>query len=389
VQPSRSHVDLVPAGGGLALIIIAIAARQSWLDRHFLPSFFIPRQWYVLIETVVRLAIGIVGVRVVLGRSRVARLVTHSPAMTGYVVVAVALALGTGEVTLRSIHLRPTGWLVPDEEPKRQPDPRLGWVLAPSRTGRAAVGGRLIDYAIDGAGYRVRLVGEPVDPKRPAIVFAGESVMFGEGITWEESIPARAGAILGVQSANLAVHGYSTDQIFLRLQNELPHFRHPLAVISIFMTELFGRNLDDDRPHLAPGLIWQPAVPSSRLMSLAALLVPYRRDRTVDQGVRMTRDVLRATVELARVHGAVPLIVVPQFGRQDESELALRTRVLEPDVPILVVRLDPDWRLPWGIHPNAHGAQAIAQAIAARLQSQFRGPTAQLARQRRCSAPDT
>jgi hypothetical protein len=240
-------------------------------------------------------------------------------------------------------------------------------VLAPSRTGTAVVGGRSIDYAIDAAGYRVRLVDEPVDPGRPAIVFVGESVMFGEGITWEESIPARTGAMLGVPGANLAVHGYSTDQIFLRLRNELPRFRRPLAVVSIFMTELFGRNLDDDRPHLAAGLAWQPAVSAPRLMSLAALLVPFRRDRTVDEGVRMTRDVLRATAELARARGATPLIVVPQFGVEDESQRALRERVLESDLPVLVVRLDPDWRLPWGVHPNARGADVIAQAIAARL----------------------
>jgi len=360
-------VELVPATCGLALIIVAIAARQSWLDRHFLPSFFIPRQWYVLIESIVRIAIGVAGALLVFGRSRVAGLITRSPATTGYVMVAAALALGAGEVTLRSIRLRPTGWLVPEEEPKRQPDARLGWVLAPSRTGRATVGGRSIDYAIDAAGYRVRASDEPVDPRRPAIVFAGESVMFGEGIAWEESIAARTAAMVGVPAANLAVHGYSTDQIFLRLQNELPHFRQPLAVVSIFMTELFGRNLDDDRPHLAPGLIWQPPVPATRLMSLAALLVPFRRDRTVDDGVRMTREVLRATAELARGRGATPLIVVPQFGVEDESQKVLRERVLESDLPVLVVRLDPDWRLPWGVHPNARGADVIAQAIAARL----------------------
>lgn len=317
-----------------------------------------------------RIAIGIVGALFVLGRSRVARLVTGSPALAGCVVVAAALALGAGEVTLRAVRPRPTGWLVPDEEPKRQPDPRLGWALTPSRVGSVATGGRQIDYAIDAAGYRVRHVGEPVDPERPAIVFVGESVMFGEGLDWEESIPARAGAILGIQAANLAVHGYSTDQIFLRLQSELPHFRRPLAVVSIFMTELFGRNLDNDRPHLAPGLIWQPAVPASRLKSLAGLLVPYRRDRTVEGGVRMTRDVLRATVEFARARGATPLIVVPQFGPPDEAERILRARVLEPDLPTLVVPLDRDWRLPWGLHPNAHGADVIAQAVAARLSRQ-------------------
>ena len=75
--------------------------------------------------------------------------------------------------------------------------------------------------------------------------------MFGEGLTWDESIPAQTGAMLGTQSVNLAVHGYSTDQIFMRLERELPRFARTVAVVSIFMSELFGRNLDDDRPHLA------------------------------------------------------------------------------------------------------------------------------------------
>src|SRR5437899_1538605 len=129
-------------------------------------------------------------------------------------------------------------------------------------------------------------------PSRPTVVFAGESVMFGEGLTWDESIPAQAGESLGIQTANLAVHGYSSDQAYLRLERELPRFTEPVAVVSIFMTELFGRNLDDDRPHLGPGLVWRPAEQASRLASLAGLLVPFRRDETVEEGIRMTRDVL-------------------------------------------------------------------------------------------------
>jgi hypothetical protein len=353
---------------GTALVIAALVANQQWLDRHFLPSFFLPRRWYVLIETSVRGAFLVAGVLLVVGRLHAARRLTAAPAAAVRIVAAAALAIGAGELALRAIHLRPTEWLLAEEEPRRQPDSQLGWVLAPARTGRSRVNGRIVEYAIDPSGYRARRVQDPVDFDRATIVFAGESVMFGEGLTWDESIPAQTGAMLGVQSANLAVHGYSTDQMYMRLNRELPHFRHPLAVVSIFMTELLGRNLDGDRPHLTPGLSWRPAEHASRVMSLAGLLVPYRRTETVERGIGVTREVFLAIARLVRARGASPLVILPQFGPEDDAQAGIRERVLADDVPSLVIALDPDWRLPWDRHPNARAARAIAAAIAARLQ---------------------
>src|SRR6185503_7470620 len=133
------------------------------------------------------------------------------------------------------------------------------------------------------------------DPARPTILFAGESVMLGEGLNWEETIPSQVGALMNVQSANLAVHGYATDQAYLRVESELPRFQRPVAIVTLFMPALFGRNLDDNRPHLGPGLTWLPAVPHTRLMSLAALIVPFRRQTTVERGIAVTSEVLRAT----------------------------------------------------------------------------------------------
>jgi hypothetical protein len=360
-------LEIAVAAAGVVLVIAAATANQSWLDRHFLPSFFMPRPWYVRIETVVRLVVAAIGISITLGCVRIVRLLTDAPGTVVRVVAAAVLAIVASEAALRWIRVRPTEWLAVDEEPRRQADPQLGWVLAPARTGHSRVGGRAIDYAIDATGYRVRRVDEPVEFARPTIVFAGESVMFGEGLAWDESIPAQTGAMLGIQSANLAVHGYSTDQIYLRLSRELPRFQRPVAVVSIFMTELFGRNLDDDRPHLTTGLAWQAAEQSPRVMSLAALLVPYRREATVEQGLRVTRDVLRATVQLASARHATPLIVVPQFGPEDQQQLGVRRGVLGADVPCALVPLDPGWRLPWDRHPNAHAAHAIAIAIAERL----------------------
>jgi hypothetical protein len=155
----------------------------------------------------------------------------------------------------------------------------------------------------------------------------------------------------------------------LKLATELPAFRRPTAVVVLFMTALFGRNLDDDRPHLGPGLVWIPPEQHGRLASLAKLLVPYRADDTVERGIAMTRDVLRATVGLARAREAKPLIVVPHFGVEETAERALRHRILdEPGLPYAWIQIDEAWRLPWDRHPNARAARAIAVAVAARLQ---------------------
>jgi hypothetical protein len=303
-------------------------------------------------------------------RPRVGRFAARAPGRALHVAIAAVLALGASELMLRRVHLRATEWLLPGEEPRRRRDPRLGWTFVPARTGHNAVGGRRIDYAFDSAGYRVRRVDEPVDPERPTILFTGESVMLGEGLTWEESIPAQVGAMMGMQSANLAVHGYGSDQAYLRLQMELPRFRRPVAVVSLFMVALFGRNLDEDRPHLGPGLVWLPAERHGRLASLARLLVPYRTDQTVERGVTVTRAVLRATVDLARARGADALIVAPQFGRVEQAEQALRNRILdEAGLPYVWVEIEAGWRLPWDRHPNARAARAIATAVADRLRA--------------------
>src|SRR5436190_1777598 len=142
------------------------------------------------------------------------------PAAHQAVAIAAALALVASEFVLRHAQLRPAEWLGRDQEPRRMADARLGWRFVPARTGHGTIGGRTVDYAFDAAGYRVRRENEPVDPDRPTILFTGESVMFGKGLTWDESIPGQVGAMLGVQSANVAVDGYGSDQAFMRLQAE-------------------------------------------------------------------------------------------------------------------------------------------------------------------------
>jgi hypothetical protein len=83
----------------------------------------------------------------------------------------------------------------------------------------------------------------------------------------------------------------------------------------------------------------------------------------------MTRQVLGATVNLARARGATPLIVVPQFGVEAQAERALRRRILdETGLPYVWIEIDEGWRLSGDLHPNPRAARAIATAVAARLQ---------------------
>lgn len=370
----RASAEIIMAAAGALLLAGALAANQAWFDRHFLPVFFLSRSNYVLGETLARLFVGVFGVTLAfLVRRMIGRVVERAPAReliaaTARILIAIALALATSEWVLRHTFALALAEGPADEEPLRQSDPRLGWAFVPARTGHATVGGRDIIYAIDPLGYRVRSRDMPVEPDRPAILFTGESIIAGFGLNWEESIQAQVGALLRIQTADMAVFGYANDQAYLRLATELPRFRRPVAVVSLFVPSLFVRNLDDDRPHLGPGLSWQPGIDRWRLMALANFLVPYHSEAEIERGIRATRAVLIATADLARARHAVPLVAVPQFGPEGPVERMIRRRVLdEAGLAYVQIPLDPNWRLPGDPHPDARAAHAIAVAIAARL----------------------
>lgn len=359
---------------GTALLVCALAAGRQWFDRHFLPSFVLSRRVYVRVASLARVVTAVLGVALaVVLRPRLGRLVARVPggvlmSDVGRILLAIMLALGTAELVLRRTFVHAAEERPGDEEPLRRRDPRLGWVFVPSRTGHEKNGGRVVEYAFDPEGYRVRRADEPVDPERPTVVFTGESVMAGYGLNWDETVPAQVEALLGTQCANLAVNGFATDQAYLRLLAELPRFRQPVAVVTLFMPTLFDRNLDDDRPHLGPGLVWQPGVHQWRLAAIRDIMFPYRSSEAIERGISLTREVLRANADLARARGAVPLILVPEFTPEDPTEEVLRRRILDDaGLPYVWVKLDPSWHVPGDSHPDSRAAHAMAVAIAARL----------------------
>jgi len=377
--PSVSRVrglaaELVVAAAGVALLVWAGAADVRWLDRHVLPDFYTPRERQILILTVLRVLVAGVGLALVfIVRPRAGRLfarvpprrLVHDAAPT---VLAVVLSLVASEVLLSRLPWLGTQEVPAPREPLRRRDARLGWVFIPAREGVGRLGGRDITYAFDAAGHRVRRLGDRVDPEAPTILFTGESVMVGHGLTWDESLPAQVEALTGVQGANLAVEGYATDQSYLRLRDEWPRFRRPVAVVALFMPSLLRRTLDVDRPHLDSALAWRPPVRSLKLAEVARRAVPYRAEDEIDRGVATARAALADTVAMARRRRATPLILVPQLRPETPAEAALRRRVLdEAGLPYVLVRLDPRWLIPRNRHPDARASRAMAQAVAGYL----------------------
>src|SRR5216683_3433222 len=58
---ARVIVETAVASIGIAFLSCALIANQRFLDRHFVPSFFLPRHWYVVLQTSGRLAMAFLG----------------------------------------------------------------------------------------------------------------------------------------------------------------------------------------------------------------------------------------------------------------------------------------------------------------------------------------
>jgi hypothetical protein len=359
----------VQALAGLAavgLVGLAAALDRAWLEHHILPEFFQPRDEQLRLLTGVRVVLVAAGALLIwpvgpwLARRRLLDVLPY--------VVAVALALVTAEVLLRVLPWYSIHQLPAQREPQRRRDPVMGWTYRPDRVGRGELGGRIIEYAFDPAGHRVRRRGDVVDYGQPSVLFVGESIVGGHGVTYDETIPAQVGARLGLQPANLSVGGFATDQMYLRFRQEWPRYREPRAVVILFMPLLFHRNLEHDRPHLEPGLVWRPASDDLRLVQIARRLVPVRSQREIDDAVLMTRQALGAMVAAAESKGAVPLVLVPQLTEETAEEATIRRRVLA-GLPYLHVPLDRAWRVANNRHPDARADAALADAVAEYLQA--------------------
>jgi hypothetical protein len=366
--------EIVITALGLALVVLLFRADPAWFKRHILPDFFVPRRQQLQALAGLRLfglaiAAGLIlWVRPRLGRLLERKTFGRVALDVGPTVVAVVLAVVAAELIVERLPWRAQRQAPVGREPVRHWDDRLGWRYVPGRTGHGRIGGRDVTYAFDAAGHRVRSLVEPVDYAQPTILLAGESVMAGHGLFYDETVGARVGAATGYQTANLAVGGYATDQVYLRLKEEWPRFRQPTAVVVLFAPSLFFRSLDVDRPHLTRGLVWRPPTSEPRLLQMARRIAPIHSERAIAAAEADVREQLAAIVDLARSRGAVPLIVVPRYGPETAEDAGRRQRILDAGhLPYVEAPMDPAWRLKGNSHPDARGANAIAEAVAQAL----------------------
>src|SRR5258708_12819695 len=123
----RRLIEAAIAAVGIALVLAALAAGQSWWDRHFMPIFAIKRSTLVAAEIAVRGLLGLIGalLLVVLRRPIAAALYRAGIGGALRIALAVVLALGTGELMLRAHPPFPHYAHPLSPDPPPHPDPRL------------------------------------------------------------------------------------------------------------------------------------------------------------------------------------------------------------------------------------------------------------------------
>jgi len=366
--PASRIAEAVCAGFGAIAILLALLANHDWLDRHLLPQMFMPRARQELIWSIERSVAIAIGLALIFpARRHVGRIVRagrggeFALSVLSFA-VATGLALFASEAVLRTADWEKLERWVAEEEPLRRADPMLGWVNSPNRVGFETYDGRMIRYDLDTEGRRIADLHHPIDPARPSILFAGESILFGFRLNWNETAAARIGAATGAQTVNLSVNGYGTDQEWLQVRHTLPHFGRTKAVVALFAPMMIERSLDRHRPRLDADLRWHAAEPGWRLGKLLRKLLLYHSAARVDSGIAATRAGLVAIVKAAGARGAQPLILVPEIGPEQPIERRLREQVLA-GLPYVLVQIDPTWTIAGDGHPDARANAAMADAV--------------------------
>jgi hypothetical protein len=367
-------VNLVTGAAGLAFVAWAVGSNPAWFDRHVLPNYCPRHAWTRGLETASRWALACAGVFVlVVVRPRLAGRVAEAEGgawrrIAVRTVAPLLLALVAADVFLRvreaRHHIEEDAGL-----PPMRIDDSRNLAPVPSRANEWDVEGRTIRYAINSQGNRAPSVAQVADLEAPTILFIGESIAQGWGVAYDDTYAAVVGRATGVQTVNLAVTGFSSDQAYLRLLAALPTFAKPIAIVTLVVPVQLERTVSDRRQRLVlvdGRLELAQASTSPLLTSPLRKLLPYHSD----EAIALTRAILGATSNLARERGARALFVFTNFGppclTEDDGMSGLE-RSLFSGLGVTHVRVDitPELMIhpPREVHPNEKGHGAIAAAI--------------------------
>ena len=357
---------------------------------------------------IVRVCLVLGAAALVLWRARVSRALQSLRARevlasAALLLVSAGATLTLAEVALRHEHYPFSGSWTPSETALARFDDTLGWSYREGLTATQPFGRqrRMVTMYFDSAGIRVDGPVHVFSRTKPSILFIGDSFTFGHGVAYEEAFPARVEQLLGgqVQSVNLGVQGYGTDQSLLALRRHMAWFNSRIVVYT-YLADHIQRNDNYDRRVLYPDGNWPGTKPlfglradgtvflsrhPRRIADLASLHLLQVAERAWARwgprpDARLTTALIRELKRDCDARGIRLLVVNWPRGRAPSTATggtsqapAGATAVFAGtgvDVLDLGVDAPPEWatwRIPGDGHPTAAAHELAARLIARRL----------------------
>jgi len=372
VTTERRIVEILVSVPGIAMFAWAFYAEDRFYETHMMVRYCVENADAIGRAHVVRVLVALAGAAIVaFARPWASRRMSLGALARASIAIVLAFVVTDGVLRLTK---RGAPVVSDADDPRRSKEPPPRSITVKETAGRA------ITYAIDGEGRRARTPEDVLDPTQPTIILVGESVAFGFGLDFDETIQSELAKRTGLQIANLSVNALANDEALLRLRAKLPSFERPVAVISFVVITWLERNVADYRPRLAlsptGALVEIPAASSllrgSRLLPPLKSLLGYHHD---DEAIDLTRAILTETASLARTRGAFPFFVLTECGGDrclptTQGKPYAAHRLLEGQsfasislIPGAAETLESD------PHPNARGARAYVEAITSALRA--------------------
>lgn len=256
-------------------------------------------------------------------------------------------------------------------------DPILGWRYQSNIETTDADG---ILYAFNEEGYRVRQKEDRTDFTKPRILLLGDSLLFGHGLPFEETVGYKLQKALRdeYQILNFSVQGYGTDQIYLLLQQLIPKYK-PALVITNYITDHQNRNINRDRRFLVPcyvfsgtkpifslknGVLYQRHTPetyatydSLRIRLLFRTMLEKIQSEG-DAKTMLTNRLFEAMEHYSKQQGTQMIVIHFQSDEKEQPSITTPLGSMGIFLPY-----DASLVLADGMHPNAQGASRVVNFI--------------------------